>query len=316
MMVRVTNPIFLVMVILVSLCPPIGVEAQIPGGWDMGIKYVDDDSSEPFQISDNGGVAIEFFVENSELLEITVQFEYEVPFGGSHDGPEEVGIPGQSNESFELEISGIDVFNFEARKVESFKITATVTARQGTPIAFDEPDSEEGDLIIPTIHNLALEIEDPIGPVNAGAYTILRVSVTNIGNTQDNVGAVEISDDCPLLTTDDGLDELTVGSIEPGGVKRANLKVTASESHPSRRCEVEVSVSSNGAISTGKSVIVSDETKITIEPPKTGNVDDGDSENQEDIEDSVQSNLPFPGLMSILLVLVAATSFRRRSFSE
>ena len=94
------------------------------------------------------------------------------------------------------EIGDIDVFNYEARKIDSFEITATLTARQGTPIAFDEPDSEEGDLIIPTIHNLALE-DDPIGLVNAGAYTILRVAVTNIGNTLDSVGSVEVSDDCP-----------------------------------------------------------------------------------------------------------------------
>ena len=312
MMTVGTNPNFLVMLILIPLCPLMVTEAQIPTGWDMGINYIDDDSSEPFQISDNGEVTIEFFVDNSEILEITVLFEYEIPFGGNHDGPEEVSIPGQSNESFELEIGDIDVFNYEARKIDSFEITATLTARQGTPIAFDEPDSEEGDLIIPTIHNLALEVDDPIGPVNAGAYTILRVAVTNIGNTLDSVGSVEVSDDCPLLTTDNGLDELTVGSIEPGGVKQANLKVTASESHPSRRCEVEVSVNSNGASINGRSVVVSDEVKVTIEPPKTGNTDEGDAENQEGIEESVQSNLPSVGLASILLVLVAATSLKRR----
>jgi len=312
MMNRGAYPFFLTIVVLVSLYSQMVVVAQLPTGWDMGINYIDDDSSEAFEISESGEVSIEFFVDNSELLEITVQFEYEIPFGGGHNGPEEVSVPGQSNGTYELEIKNIDVFNFDARKVDSFKITATITSRQGTPVAFDEPDSEEGDLIIPTIHNLALDMDDPIGPVNAGTYTILRVTVTNNGNVQDKVGNVEVSDDCPLLTTDGGLDELMDGSIEPGKTKQADLKVTASESHPSRRCEVEVSVTSSGASGAGKSLVVSDETRVTIEPPKTGNEDTEDIGSQEDIEDSVKSNLPSTGMVSILLAFAVAIPSGRR----
>ena len=100
--------------------------------------------------------------------------------------------------------------NFEARKIESFSITATVTERQGVPDLLNSQQNREGDLIIPTIYDLRIDVGDPIGPMNAGSDTILRVEVTNTGNVQDKVGDVQVSDDCPLLTTDNGLDALMV----------------------------------------------------------------------------------------------------------
>ena len=85
--------------------------------------------------------------------------------------------------------------------------------------------------------------------MNAGTDTILTVTVRNNGNAQDGVAEVDVRDDCPLLTTDSGLDALLSGNIESGRAKDADLKVTASESHPKRHCDITVSVTSkrNGA---------------------------------------------------------------------
>jgi len=291
--------------ILALLVPASPLMGQDLDAWDLGIIYPGDDAETPFEISRDGAVRVEFFVENSGFVEIELEFEYEIPFGGEHDAPESATVAAGSNETFDLKVNGIDVFNFEARQEDSFSITATVIARQGIPDPLNTQQSEEGDLVIPTIYDLSIEVDDPLGPMNAGTDTILRVSVTNTGNVQDKAGDVEVSDDCPLLTTDNGLDELMIGNIMPGKSKQADLKVKASESHPKRHCDITVTVSSNGAMNSGESVVVSDEVRVSVEPPLT-NKEGPEEDEPDDPEEVLSSNLPAPGVLTLLLGFIAA----------
>ena len=93
---------------LVAAPPASGQDLE---SWELGIKYPGEDPTNSFVLSDVGSTKVEFFIENSGLTEITVQFEYNIPFGGSHDGPEEESISSGSNETFDLRISGIDVLS-------------------------------------------------------------------------------------------------------------------------------------------------------------------------------------------------------------
>ncbi|GEM_PF-78813 len=306
--VRKVNSLVIRLVVLSIIIPSTISLGQEIDAWELGIEYPNEDASNPFEISKDGKVKVEFFVDNSGFVEITVEFAYEIPFGGEADGPEGETVPAGSNESFELEISGIDVFDFEARKTEAFSITATVTARQGVPDPLNPQQKKEGDLLIPTIYDMRIEVSDPVGPMNAGSDTILRVMVTNTGNVQDKVGDVQITDDCPLLTTDNGLDGLMVGSIAPGNTAEADLRATASESHPRRHCDITVTVSSNGAMNTGGSVVVSDEARVSVEPPQKEAEDDGSSNQNDDPVESVKSNLPSPGGFATMLTMVIASA--------
>jgi hypothetical protein len=280
--------------------------AQNLDAWDLGIMYLGDDSETPFEISRDGAVRIEFFVENSGFVEIELEFVYDIPFGADHDAPESATVAAGSNETFDLKVSGIDVFNFEARQEDSFSITATVIARQGVPDPLNSQQSEEGDLIIPTIHDLSVDVADPLGSMNAGTDIILRVSVTNTGNVQDKVGDIEVSDDCPLLTTDNGLDSLMMDNIGPGKTKQTDLKATASESHPKRHCDITVTVASNGAMNSGESVVVSDEVRVSVEPPLKESEGEGDAGEPDDPLEVVSSNLPAPSVLILILSFIAA----------
>ena len=286
--------------------------AQELESWELGINYPGEDSTNPFLLSDEGSVKVEFFVENSGLTEITVEFEFNVPFSGEYEAPEGETISAGSNESFDLKISGIDVLSQDAEKKEKFSITATITARQGIPDPLSSSQNREGDLEIPSIFDLALEITEPFGPMNAGSDTILTVTVTNNGNAQDGVGEVDVKDDCPLLSTDNGLDSLLSGNIEAGKEKGANLKVTASESHPKRHCDITVTVTSKREMSGGGNAIAEGEVRVTVEPPPTG---DSSSSNQGDgsssSEDSIESNLPAPGVIVAISGLLVALIFPR-----
>ena len=100
-----------------------------PPGWDLGIDYPQEDEDEPFKLNNGGSVIVSFFVSNDELLPITVDFTYEVPFEGEFDGPESETIGAGNNKTFSLSISGIDVRDNPAETTEEFSITAILVSR-------------------------------------------------------------------------------------------------------------------------------------------------------------------------------------------
>ena len=44
------------------------------GNWELGIKYIADDDSNPFLINEDGERVIEFYVHNTQMFEIEVSF--------------------------------------------------------------------------------------------------------------------------------------------------------------------------------------------------------------------------------------------------
>jgi len=273
----------------------------------LGIEYPQDNEDVPFNVGTDGGVAIQFFVNNEELVDIGIEFDYEVPFGGEAGGPESETIGAGDNKSFTLMVSDIDVWSFAADSKEEFTISATLVTRAGLPIALPGEGQEAmGELKIPTIYSIEVDISDPVGPMNAGSDVILSVTVTNRGNVQDKVGEIEVSDNCPLLTTDNGLDSLMTSNIAPGQSVEANLIATASESHPRRNCKIEVSVSSNGAMNSGGSEIADDDTTVTVEPPLAEPEEEAGPEDGSDPVEVVSSSLPAPGLVTLIYALAFA----------
>ena len=261
-----TSTWIILILFLVNTLPSVQSQGDLYP-WDIEIDFENDDSSNPFDISEDGKATITFFISNDGPLSIDLEFEYEGPFQGTYSGPLDATVNANSNESFSLEVSKIDVIDFAAKTQEDFLITAKVVSLQGTPQLNPSSKDAEGKLIIPIVYILGLEISDPVGPMNAGTATPLRVSVTNEGNIEDRVGEVDISDNCPLLTPNNGLDSLLTKNLNPGQSVQADLELTASESHPKRTCKVEVSIASNGAMNTGaSSSLFSKEVQITVDP--------------------------------------------------
>jgi len=116
-----------------------------------------------------------------------------------------------------------------------------------------------------------------------------------------------VSDNCPLLTTDNGLDSLMTRNIGPGQSTEANLIATASESHPRRNCKIEVSVSSNGAMNSGGSEIADDDTTVTVEPPLDEPEENNNPEDSSDPVEVVSSSLPAPGIATLICALAIAS---------
>ena len=306
--------IFLSGILGMCLIAPLSVSQQPSApGWDLGIDYPQEDEDEPFKLNNGGSVVVSFFVSNDELLPITIDFTYEVPFEGEFDGPESETIGAGNNKSFSLTVMNIEVGDFSAELTEEFTITGTLVARGSVPQLI--PDSREalGQLQIPTIHSLRATLSEPVGPMNSGSEMTLTLEVKNLGNVVDRVGSVEISDNCPLLTTDDGLDSLTTKDIPIGGQIQGSLTVTASQSHPQRNCDIEVTISSNGATISGGSEMSESNVRVSVEPPPTNQENpESTDDNDEIIEQVVSSNLSFVGLLPILCVILLASMDKRR----
>ena len=302
-------------VALLVVCSLTTVNAQI-GSWEMGIEYPQDNEDVPFNVKQDGTASVEFFVSNDELVDIVVEFEYEIPFEGEANGPESETIGSGENKTFTMSISGIDVWSFAADSKEEFTIRANMVSRAGLPVGLPGENREaSGELRIPTIYSLEIDISDPVGPMNAGSDAILRVSVVNRGNVQDKVGDIEVTDNCPLLTTDNGLDSLMTKNIPSGQTVEADLVATASESHPRRNCKVEVSISSNGAMNSGEASVVSDDTTLTVEPPlqnEEGNSGSNEDEDSESVTEVVSTSLPSLGFVHIVATLAVAAGYSRQ----
>ncbi|MED5273427.1 MAG: hypothetical protein VX865_00390, partial [Candidatus Thermoplasmatota archaeon] len=216
------------------------------------------------------------------------------------------------NKTFTLVISGIDVWAYQADSKEDFTISVTLVSRASIPQPLPETKEASGELQIPRVYSLEVDISDPVGPMNSGSEMSLQVTVSNLGNVVDRVGSVEVSDNCPLLSTDNGLEILTTRDIQSGQSSSANILITASQSHPQRNCDVEVIISSNGATNSGGSEISEDEARITIEPPPADQEEPDETEGPEDTVEIVSSNLPFMGpMLTVSLVLLAAIGSRK-----
>ena len=303
---------------LLVVCSSTTAHAQF-GSWELGIDYPQDNEDVPFDVKVDGTASVVFFVSNEEIVDIVVEFEYEVPFEGEGEGPESETIGAGENKSFTLGISGIDVWSYAADSKEEFSIRANLVSRAGLPVGLPGENREAtGELRIPTIYSLEVDISDPVGPMNAGSDAILRVSVVNKGNVQDKVGDVEVTDNCPLLTTDNGLDSLMTQNIVAGQTVEADLIATASESHPRRNCKIEVSISSNGAMNSGESSVVSDETTLSVEPPLQNEEGAGGGNGggeTDEVSEVVSTSLPSLGIAPIVATLAVAAGYaRKRSF--
>jgi hypothetical protein len=234
-----------------------------------------------------------------------LELEYEVPWEAKNNGEGNVSLDSGENVTFSLIISDIDVFSIAAKSEEPFTITATLQERGGVPAIFEQPKEVSGDLEIPEIFDLKIDIDDPLGPINSGTEYILKVTVYNEGNSQDKASEIEVTDDCPLLATDDALQAITSRTLESGATTEANLKITASESHPSRSCKIEVTVKSKGAAGTQLST---DNTRVNIDssPQNQEDPEENNDDENESPTEIVSSNLPAPGISIIFSILIGA----------
>jgi len=306
----------LLTLILVLAMMPISATAQedlpdIPAGWEMGIDTPQD--TEPiFELGLDGEVSVKFWIDNQNMAAITLDIEFDIPFDGSANGPDSVEVSAQTNKSFDFTIKQIDVAAFAASQSDRFIVTGTVTGYSGSPLTSggDSKDGE-GNVTIPMVVDLTIDLSESSGPLNAGTTSSLEVSVTNAGNAVDSVHKVTVTDSCPLLDVG-GAEELEGVAIEMGQNLTQILNITTSDSHPTKNCVIEISIQSRGDVDAGRSQTAdSDESTLSIVEDRgdssNGNEQSNNDGNTSGEGDIISKNLTplWPGAVFITLLLGA-----------
>jgi len=310
----------LLTLILVLALMPFSATAQddtpdIPAGWEIGIDTPQD--TEPiFEIGLDGEVSVKFWIDNQNMAAMSLDIEYDIPFDGSANGPETVEVSAQTNKTFDFTINQIDVAAFAASQSDRFIVTGTVTGYSGLPTTGGDSKDGEGNVTIPMVVDLTVDLSESGGPLNAGTTSSLEVIVSNEGNAVDSVYKVTVTDSCPLLDVG-GAEELEGIAIEMGNNLTQTLNISTSESHPTKNCVIEISIQSRGDIDAGRSQTAdSDESTVSIVEDR-GDISNGDgaSNNDDDTsndEDVVSKNWTplWPGAVIITLLLGALTRER------
>jgi hypothetical protein len=289
-------------------------EPDPPIGWDMGI-VVEEDMPSEFNINKAGVVSLQFWVRNDNLVPISVDIEYVLPFDATVTGTESVEVSASTNESFDFTLRGIDVRGFDAGKRDTVEVEARLTAYGPIPSTGAEMRTDEVDLIIPHIIELSVDLAEPAGPMNAGTTTFLTATVTNDGNDNDSVFRVTMTDTCPLLEVSggDALEDIIIGRNQSIS---AELNLTSSASHPDKTCIVEISIQSQGDMDDGIAAAADDDEsslRVVKEPLDDGGSSGGSGGGGSNGDNEVVSSnwAPLPAWVAIIGLLGAAISRRR-----
>lgn len=289
---------------------------DIPAGWEIGIDTPQD--TEPiFEIGLDGEVSVKFWIDNQNMAAMSLDIEFDIPFDGSANGPETVEVSAQTNKTFDFIINQIDVAAFAASQSDRFIVTGTVTGYAGLPTTGGDSKDGEGNVTIPMVVDLTIDLSESSGPLNAGTTSSLEVIVSNEGNAVDSVYKVTVTDSCPLLDVG-GAEELEGIAIEMGENLTQILNITTSDSHPTKNCVIEISIQSRGDIDAGRSQTAdSDESTVSIVEDRGDTSDGGEPSDNDDGSsndgDVVSQNWTpiWPG--SVIITLLLGALIRRRN---
>jgi hypothetical protein len=220
-------------------------------GWETDVEpsYELTLDSDKWELED----VLYFYVENTRMndlsLTISVEFDSEDELlDATFD--EEITVASQENKTFPIELLSSnpdDVREFSPDTSFSIKVTATETAG-AADISSKDIDA---DLKIPRSHKLVPEATTPTYAISSGTWVEATLHLNNMGNSVDAAKAIEADvRSCPLLDIT-GLDSALNVQVQPTGVngqeaESFTFRIEPSSAHPSRTCEVTISVTSEG----------------------------------------------------------------------
>ena len=333
-------------ILLLALLPaPAGGQPGTPLGWEMGFVYENGASEDnPFPL-DETETDIRFWIRNDNLIgDIEISLEYSISDmlpsqQVTLSGEESVTVGSGSNDTFTLTITGIDVWVIASGTTFELEIDGELTSFQGVPLAIPvSSQSTDGELIVPELFRWEVDIEEVGNRINAGTEFDLHFDLINKGNTPDSIHSFSVEDNCPVLTSDEDVEVRNennqkdsifglviypdlvwqkdgTGFVEVYGMKiSVTVVFDASSTHPTRMCEIEITVQSTGVNNGGVGDASNEgEIDVEIEARPVGAQQDNDAanvggddgpQNQEQV--TSDNFLPAPTVLTPIAILLAA----------
>jgi len=314
----------------------------------MGFVYENGASEDdPFPLDETDS-DIRFWIRNDNLIgDIEIALEYEVPDmipdqQLTLSGEESVTVGSGSNDTFTLTIAGIDVWDIASGTIFELEIDGEMTSFQGIPLAVPmSSQGIDGELIVPELFRWEVDIGEVEHRINAGSEFDLHLDLVNKGNTPDSIHSFSVEDNCPVLTSNDEPLNSILGQVaypsqvwkkegssgivlSYGLATSVTLVFDASSTHPTRMCEIEITVQSTGVNNGGEGDASNKgEIDVEIEAQPVGSQQDNDDanvggddgpQNQEQV--TSDNFLPAPAVVTPLAILLAALMRAREKSSK
>ncbi|MEL0101287.1 MAG: hypothetical protein VW862_06270 [Euryarchaeota archaeon] len=294
------------LMITTVLLTPLASSQTPSNEWEIG--WEDDSEPDILQLdsSFNFDITIEFWIENSRPVPADIEFEVESNEDFTIDDPGSVSVPANSNETFEISISGSGLDDANKLIDARGQYYDVVTIIANLMVGGQSSDSKEIEKQLqfspvyefdyPSINDINLKMK-------AGTDKEITVEIENKGNVDDAIKKIDFSfKSCPQMdfVVVSGLAEGTVISTKVSGV----IKLISPSSHPDKTCTFEVNT-----VSEGSSLGYVGRFDFNVEAPEVISEDDEDDQNGENQVDSPMddNSLPYlPFSLSILTVIFAA----------
>jgi len=281
--------------------------SQTPSNeWEIG--WENDSEPEILQLDDsfNFDITIEFWIDNARPVPADIEFEVESNEDFTIDDPGSVSVPANSNESFEISISGsgLDDANklIDARGQYYDVVTVVANLMMGGQSS-DSKEIEKQLQFSPVYEFDYPSIDDINLDMKAGTDKEITIDIENKGNVDDAIKKIDFSfKSCPQMDYEvvSGLEKGTVISTKVSGV----IKLISPSSHPDKTCTFEVNT-----VSEGSSLGYVGKFDFTVEAPEVISQEDEDNQNGENQMDSSSDNSSLPYLpfsLSMITVILAA----------
>ena len=297
--------IIALMITTVMLMPL--ASSQTPSNeWEIG--WETDSEPEILQLDDsfNFDITIEFWIDNARPVPADIEFEVESNEDFTIDDPGSVSVPANSNESFEISISGsgLDDANklIDARGQYYDVVTVVANLMMGGQSS-DSKEIEKQLQFSPVYEFDYPSIDDINLDMKAGTDKEITIDIENKGNVDDAIKKIDFSfKSCPQMDYEvvSGLEKGTVISTKVSGV----IKLISPSSHPDKTCTFEVNT-----VSEGSSLGYVGKFDFTVEAPEVISQENEDNQNGENQMDSSSDNSSLPYLpfsLSMITVILAA----------
>ena len=315
--------LFAVMLVPMLFSATVAGQFETPS-WELGW---DTDMDEPYVVDlDGNRWSIEdellFYVDNTRMSQVSLVITVEISASGvaesdlpiTAETDEEISIGANSNETFAVYLNSQTkdlVRSFDTSKRIQITITAEEQSTSGQQVSSKEID---GDIELPKIHSLIPEVASITKKIDAGTGMDHTLILKNEGNHQDAVleANVEIRGCVHLSVV--GLEELEGTIVKPTGVNgntayEAQIRLEASSSHPTRSCEVTISVVSEGDGKERSSTF-----EVSVEAVDLTDDTGDDNSGSDDGSSSGGSSEEIPGLSMLWLSFALIAAALRRQY--
>ena len=319
---------FLVSILFLAMLLPVA-SAQLPDvsnpGWNIGWEVEEDEVMMDLDGTMQFETKLKFWIDNTRPLPSDYDIEVEMTYPSgcdegsfSIDSESKVNVGANTNETFEIKISGNGYGDLgePCPTSEVFSLELVISDLIVAGQAGDGSKTIDQNLRFTPVYSLEIEFAatdnwNMADDIKSGTSEFVEVKIRNKGNSIDSIRNPSVSfRGCPQMESKvlEGESKLNTNE-ETNGEWWAEIELIASSSHPEKKCDLVFSVVSEGDGKTYSETLKFNVEAIDIKE-ENAELEETESSDSSGLQ-SESSSLPaISSLMCIITVLLSAF-FRR-----